>query len=201
MEECRTVILRHDPDKNWQIILDKNTRNIEVLLDQANAKRPAPVKTDNVTWQWSYPSYKPVLETVGKPVKFKPLPNSLIPQIAPAFGAGAAKLAQEHGEINFEYAEPPISAAQKSILVRMNGLNACGAIAGCPMRLLVQNEKRWTPVLQASAEPEVALSDVDRGGYRDLVLSTKTGVVVMGWNGAAYSVAERLEQSIAEKKR
>lgn len=201
MDECRTVVLRHDPDKNWQIILDKTTKKIEVLVEQAKKNRPAPIKTDNVTWNWSYPSYKPVLETAGKPVDFKPLPDSLVAQIAPAFGPGAAKLVADHGTLNFEYAEPAISGSLKSILVRMNGLNACGALAGCPMRLLVQNGKSWTPILQVSAEPGVALSDVDRGGYRDLVLSTKSGLVVMGWNGSAYAVAERLEQSIAEKKR
>jgi hypothetical protein len=201
MEECRTVVLRHDPDKNWQIILDKTTKKIEVLLDQAKNNRPAPIKTDNVTWNWSYPSYKPTLESAGKPVSFKALPDSLVAQIAPAFGPGAAKLAADHGDLSFEYAEPPVSGSVKSILVRMNGLNACGALAGCPMRLLVQNGKGWTPVLQVSAEPDVAISDVNRGGYRDLVLSTKAGLVVMGWNGTAYAVAERLEQSIAEKKR
>lgn len=201
MEVCRTVVLRYDADKNWQIILDRNTKNVDVLMDGTRRNRLAPIKTDNVTWQWSFPSYKPVLETVGQPVNFKPLPASLIPQIAPAFGAGAAKLVANHGELSFEYAEPPIAKGQKSILVRMNGLNACGALSGCPMRLLVQNGKSWTPVLQASAEPGVALSDVDRDGYRDLVLSSKSGLVVMGWNGASYTVADRLEQSIVEKKR
>lgn len=201
MEECRTVVLRYDPDKNWQIILDKTTKSIDVLTSQGKKDRPAPIKTDNVTWEWSYPSYKPVLETAGKPVNFKPLPDSLVAQIAPAFGQGATKLVADHGDVSFEYSEPAISKSVKSILVRMNGLNACGALAGCPMRLLVQNGKSWTPVLQVSAEPGVALSDVDRGGYRDLVLSSKSGLVVMGWNGSAYAVAERLEQSIAEKKR
>jgi hypothetical protein len=201
MEECRTVVLRYDQDKNWQIILDKTSKQIEVLSGQGMKNRPAPIKTDNITWQWSYPSYKPVLESAGKPIVFKPLPESLIPQIAPAFGAGAAKLAAGHGELTFEYSEPQVAKGQKAILVRMNGLNACGALAGCPMRLLVQNGKSWTPVLQASAETGVALSDVDREGYRDLVLSSKGGIVIMGWNGSAYAVAERLEQSIAEKKR
>lgn len=201
MEECRTVVLRHDPDKNWQIILDKTTKEIEVVFAEADRDRPAPIRTDNVTWKWSYPSYKPVLETAGEPVVFKSLPESLVPQIAPAFGPGASKLVLAQGDLSFEYAEPPVTASQKSILVRMTGLNACGALAGCPMRLLVQNGKSWTPVLQASAEPEVALSDIERDGYRDLVLSTKSGLVVMGWNGSAYAVADRLEQSIAEKKR
>jgi hypothetical protein len=201
MEECRTVFLRYDADKNWQIILDKTAKQVDVDLDQGAANRPAPVTTDGVTWVWSYPSYKPDFTSVGDPVGFEPLPSDLVNQIAPAFGAGAAKLAKEGGTVSFEYAQPPVADSQKTILVRMNGLNACGALTGCPMRLLVQNEKSWTPVLQASTESDVALSKVKRGGFRDIVVSTQSGVVVMGWNGTGYAIAERMEQSIAEKKR
>lgn len=200
MKECRTVILKHDDSKNWQIVLDRYTKEIAVVGTGMRGAL-AGIKTDGVMWNWKYPSYRPDISTIGKSISFSPLPSSIVEQIAPAFGQGAAKLVAAHDAISFEYAQPDVVQGKKAILVRMTGLSACGDAIGCPMRLLVQNDKNWSPVLSVSSENDVVILDVERDGHHDIGVSTKKGVVILGWNGKSYGIADKLEQTVAGDKK
>jgi hypothetical protein len=199
MKSCRTAVVRYDQIKGWQVVLDRVAEKISIL--PGVSRIPAPIKTDAVTWNWSFPSYRPDFSTLGKEVTLSAMPDSVIQQVAPAFGAGAAKLAAAHQGVNFSFAEPVIGEDKKAILVQMSGTGICGALNGCPLRMLVKNGTSWSPVLQASVDSKVAVGPASRDGYRDIIVSTKTGAVVMGWNGKNYAVADRLEASIEEKRR
>jgi hypothetical protein len=199
MKSCRTAVVRYDQIKGWQVVLDRNVEKISIL--PGSARTPAPIKTDAVTWSWSFPAYRPDFSTLGKEVSLSSLPDPVVQQVAPAFGAGAAKLAAAHQGIGFDYAEPVLGDGKKALLVRMNGTGACGAANGCPLRLLVKNGASWSPVLQASVDGKVAIGPASRDGYRDIVIGTKDGAVVMGWNGQSYAVADRIEASIVEKRK
>lgn len=200
MKACRTVILKHDDSKNWQIVLDRYTKDISVVGSGMRGAL-AGIKTDDVTWTWQYPSYTPDIASIGKPVTFNPLPSSIVNQVSAAFGQGAKKLVEAQGNVSFEYAQPDIVQGKKAILVRMTGLNACGEAVGCPLRMLVQNEKSWTPVLSISSENQIVMLDVERDGYHDVGVSTKKGVEILGWNGKSYGVADKLEQTVTGDKR
>ncbi len=199
MKECRTVILKHDDAKNWQIVLDRFAQSIAIVGKGMRGSLAA-IKTDDTLWQWKYPSYTPDIASIGKAISFNPLPVSITEQVAPAFGQGAKKLVEAHANIGFEYSQADVIPGKKAILVRMTGLNACGDAIGCPLRLLVQNEKTWTPIMSASSENDIVMLDVERDGHHDLGLSTKKGVVVMGWNGKNYGVADKLEQTVTGDK-
>ncbi len=199
MKSCRTAIVRYDQLKGWQVVLDRNAEKISIL--PGTSRVPAPIKTDAVTWSWTFPAYRPDFATLGKEISLSTMPDSVVQQVAPAFGQGAAKLAAAHESIGFDYAEAAVGEGKKALVVRMNGTGACGAASGCPLRMLVKNGANWTPVLQASVNDRVALGAASRDGYRDIVVSTKDGAVVMGWNGKSYAVADRLEASVVEKRK
>lgn len=199
MKVCRTAVVRHDQIKGWQVVLDRNVEKISILPGQS--RTPAPIKTDNVTWKWAFPAYRPDFSGLGKEITLSPLPDSVVQQVAPAFGQGAAKLAAAHMSIGFDYAEPAIAEGKKALLVKMKGDSACGTANGCPLRLLVKNGTSWSTVMQATTVDNVALGSVSRDGYRDLVVRTNDGAVVLGWNGKSYAVADRFEASIVEKRK
>lgn len=199
MKVCRTVVVRHDEIKGWQVVLDRYAETIEVLPGRPRV--PAPIRTDKVTWTYDYPSYRPDFSSLGSEIAFGKLPDSVVTQVAPAFGQGAVKLAAAKMDVTFDYAEPVLGDGKKALLVKMNGDAVCGSANGCPMRMLVKNGANWSPVLSASVTDKVALGPASRDGYRDLVVSTKNGAVVLGWNGKDYAVADRLERSVVEKAR
>jgi hypothetical protein len=199
MKACRTAVVRYDQIKGWQVVLDRVAEKISIL--PGSSRTPAPIKTDTVTWNWSFPAYRPDFSTLGKEISLSAMPDSVVQQVAPAFGPGAAKLAAAHQDVSFNYAEPVLGEGKKAILVRMSGTGVCGALNGCPLRMLVKNGASWSPVLQASVDSKVALGAASRDGYRDIVVATKNGAVVLGWNGKSYAVVDRLEASIEEKRR
>jgi len=192
-KQCRTVVLRHGPDKKWGIILDRPADRIEV------PKAPAEwlfteITVDGGRWKWNGKAYGPVLDGVGTKVVFAPVPKEMTGAIAVAFGQGAAKLAASpDSDVSFEFARPKASAQGEQLLVRMNGKVACGEAVGCPVRLLDREGDTWRPVLSGWSLGNIEISRVSRGGRNDILLGTGKGYVVVGWSGTSYGLADVVE--------
>jgi hypothetical protein len=190
MKVCRTVVIRHD-NKNWRIVLDHPAATVEAL-DGPNGV-PAPVKIDRVTWKWKYPTYAPTADGMGESVSMDRVPQNTVASLAPAFGVGAAKLIASDPRYTLSFAKPKISDKDEFLAVTLDGGSACGEKTGCPVRILRKEKDGWRPVLSTSAASAVFLGSAQRGGYRDLVVDTKQGFAVYGWNGGKYILADRVE--------
>lgn len=190
MEECRTVVLRYDR-RAWGIVLDRPSKGFET--EKHDRRVPGAVRVGGVDWRWGANRYEPVGDSLGRPVGFKAVSGEHAPAYAAAFGEGAVKLAQGSHGVRFSTSEESLSSDAETMIVRMDGGVACGDSTGCPLRVLRKGEDGWSTVLSASSKGPVSVSDTVRGGYRDLVIGTPAGYVVMGWNGSAYSTADRVE--------
>jgi hypothetical protein len=190
MKVCRTVVVRHDK-KNWRIVLDHPAATVE-KLEGVNGV-PAPVKVDRVTWKWKFPTYSPTPEGMGEPISMESVPQNAVASLSPAFGAGAAKLVAADPRYGLTFARPNISDKDEFLAVTLQGGSACGEKTGCPVRILRKDKDGWRPVLAASVANAMLLGNAQRDGYRDLVVDTKQGFAVYGWNGSKYILADRVE--------
>ncbi len=197
MKVCRTAVIRHDK-KNWRIVLDHPAAAVETL-DGVNGV-PAPVKFDRVTWKWKFPTYAPTADGMGDLVSMDEVPQDTVASLAPAFGSGAAKLIASDPRYSLSFSKPKISGKDEFLAVTLAGGAACGDKTGCPVRILRKEKDGWRPVLSTSAANSVLLGNTQRGGYRDLVVDTKLGFAVYGWNGSKYILADRVEAPEGGKK-
>lgn len=197
MKVCRTVVIRHD-QKNWRIVLDHPAATVEALPGPNGV--PAPVKFDRVTWKWKFPTYAPTADGMGDAVSMDKVPQDSVSSLAPAFGVGAAKLIASDPRYSLSFAKPKVSDTDEFIAVKLDGGSACGEKTGCPLRILRKEKDGWRPVLSTSAARSVLLGNSQRGGYRDLVVDTKLGFAVYGWNGSKYILADRVEAPEGGKK-
>jgi hypothetical protein len=197
MKVCRTAIIRHD-GREWRVVFDHPTSQIEVLTGPNGV--PVPIKADRITWDWDYPTYAPSASGVGDRISLDPVPRNTVASLAPAFGQGAVKLAEADPRYELSYARPQISGKDEFIAVTLKGGAACGTETGCPVRVLRKEQDGWRPVLSTSASSSIFLGNSQRAGYRDLVVDTKAGFAVYGWDGAKFALSERVEAPSAGRK-
>lgn len=197
MKICRTAVIRHD-GRTWRVVFDHPVAQIEVL-DGPNGV-PAPIKADKISWNWKFPTYAPSADGVGDRVALEAVPAATVPSLAPAFGAGAAKLAAADPRHSFSFARPKLSESDEFLAVTMRGGSACGKDTGCPVRILRKEKDGWRPVLSTTATSAIFVGNAQRGGYRDLVVDTKAGFAVYGWSGKGYALADRVEAPAGGKK-
>lgn len=197
MKVCRTTIIRHDGN-TWRVVFDHPISQIEVL-DGPNGV-PVPFKADKVTWKWDFPTYAPTADGIGEPVSMDPVPAGTVASLAPAFGAGAAKLTEADPRHSLSFARPELSGKDEFLAVTLKGASACGSETGCPVRVLRKEKDGWRPVLSTSATSTIFVGNAQRGGYRDLVVDTKTGFAVYGWSGKGYALADRVEAPAVGRK-
>jgi hypothetical protein len=190
MKICRTAIIRHDK-KSWKIVLDHPAATVEKLAGVNGV--PAPVKIDKVTWKWDFPTYAPSTEGIGDFVRLERVPTETAASLVPAFGEGATKLVSSDPRYFLSYARPKISSKDEFMVLSLNGGSACGDKTGCPVRVLRKDKDGWRQTLATSAMTSVYLGNAQRDGYRDLVVDTKKGFAVYGWNGSQYALADRVE--------
>lgn len=191
LNKCRTVVLKHGTNK-WKIIFDRHaTSQIDV---RDGVKRiPRPIEIDETVWEWSYDSYMPTAEGIGTSIAMAAVPDNALPSYASAFGGGSIKLA-EAKRLKISYANTGISKNNDVIILKIDGGTACGEVAGCPVRALMNKDGKWVPALSASTAGNIYVAKTERGGYRDIVVPTDRGYSIYGWNGTTYVVADRIER-------
>lgn len=190
MKRCRTAVLRYWQGA-WSIVLDRPAAT--VAFDGSKYDVPGPLTIDGTTWNWGARRYEPDGSKLGDDVKFQDVPQANMESYAAAFGAGAQKIAKPAYGIKLAYSGTKIADGADTLIVKMDGRSACGDVSGCPIRVLKKNGDKWATVLSTSSKGKVAVSKTVRGGYHDLVVQTALGYAVMGWNGKAYAVADRIE--------
>jgi len=193
LRQCRTVVLRHGDDKNWGIVLDRPADIIDVPKPERSWKF-VEIKVDGKAWIWNGKAYAPAPGSLGQKVAFSPVPKETAKALAAAFGPGAVLLADSPDTgVSYEYARAQVADQGEFLLVRMKGDVACGDVTGCPVRLLQKDGASWRTILDGSSIGDVEVSQVVRGGWKDVVLGTRNGFAVMGWNGKSYGLADTVE--------
>jgi hypothetical protein len=187
---CRTTVIRYS-GQGWKIVFDHPAAQIEVIPGPNGV--PSPIKADRVVWKWNFPVYAPTPDGIGDRVAVETAPRDISASLAPAFGAGAAKLIAADPRYSLSMSKPKISDKDEFIAVTMKGGSACGEMTGCPVRVLRKGKDGWHPVLSTSSSSALYLGTTVRDGYRDLVVDSKLGFAVYGWGGDKYVLADRVE--------
>lgn len=195
LRKCRTAVISHD-NGEWKIVFDRYVETLE--FEPRSGRIPGPIVADGITWTWGAGyAYAPDGRELGEDVSLQPVPAASAQSYAAAFGPGAQKLAEGGHGVRFSYAQDAIAGGAETIIVKMEGGPSCGEATGCPVRILRKDGEKWVPVLSTTTKGKLAVMDTVRAGYRDLVVETKLGYAVLGWNGSGYAVAERYERAVS----
>jgi len=194
LKKCRTAVIRHDAGE-WRIVLDRHAESLD--FGGPSGPLPGPLAVDGVTWRWGKGfAYAPDGKGLGTEVSFQAVPAASAQSYAAAFGEGAQRLAAGGHGVRISYSTDKVADGAETMLVKMEGGVSCGEATGCPVRLLRKDGDKWTPVLSTTTKGKLAVTDTVRAGYRDIVVETKLGYAVLGWNGNGYAVADRFESTV-----
>lgn len=198
MSRCRTTISRFSNGK-WEVVFDRYAGTINDV--QVGKRLPGDIVVDNMKWKWDVysKSFVPTKDDKWTPIAWQEVPTAQKANYASFFGEGAGKLVSSNQGVKIEYSTTPISKKQDVVILKMSGQSVCGAKTGCPIRLIMNNDNKWSSILSSSTTEDVSRIITERDGHNDIVMQNSNGFVSYGWNGATYTVADRIQSNRKEQ--
>lgn len=198
LRKCRTTISRFTNGK-WNVVFDRYAGKIDDV--QVGKRLPGDIVVDDMKWQWDVysKSFAPTKDEKWTPITWQEVPDAQRASYASFFGEGAGKLVSSNKNVKIEYSKTPISKKQDVVILKLSGQSVCGTKTGCPIRLIMNKDKKWASILSSSTTDDVSRIITERDGHNDIVMQSSNGFVSYGWNGATYTVADRIESNRKEQ--
>ena len=192
---CRSLVFRKET-AGWKLVLDRPSQRIEAAKPGYGAMREL-VLDGRDAYSFTPNGYRLDFAATGKVVEVKPAPASYSSSLARQFGVGAERLVLKRKDVGFKIAAIEAKAGEPLLFARMEGPGACGAVLGCPWRLLRVKGGAYEVASEGFAGEKVALLPVAREGWRDIVVQTPRGYAVYGWSGKRYVLSENRKEGSA----
>jgi len=181
---CRTVVLRSGRN-GWEKVLDRKSAKVEAGKMGFGGMR-AVVLDGRETFNWDGDGYRMDVAAAGAPVVFQDAPASFRGPLLSQFGPGAVKLAARSPRVAVKVASASVRDGSQVVVARLEGPGACGAVLGCPFRVLQVKSGAYVTLSEGLGDAKMAVLPVMRTGYRDIMVGSPRGWSVYGWSGKSY---------------